>query len=213
MIQPFRLSEPARALVCSCVFGLAVKLQAQVPARFPVMPEQVLLAMQGLDLPVAGVQLRLAAPVTATVAEPLLKIDFVSLGTGHEAMLRMACRVHTECLPFFASAAWPTDAPMPDLLAKSASRNGSGFSGHTPEPRTKVFPDPLAGSSSAPVPPAIRAGGPATLLLEGGRIHIQIHVISAQNGRVGDTVRVTTPDRKQVYVAEVLTPELLKGEL
>lgn len=179
-------------------------------------PRQVLQAMQGQDWPLNGVQVRLAAPVTATVAEAALEIESVSSGAGHDVLLRMACRVHTECLPFFASATWPADAPAPNLAALG-NRTGAPAGGHTRETGSPVHPGLLAGNPSmaenAPAPHVIRAGTPATLLLEGTRIHIQVPVVFAENGHVGDTVRVTTPNRKQSYVAEVLTPQLLKGEL
>ena len=209
------VSRPARALLCGCVLGCTIHLQAQA-ARFPVTPEQVSLAMQERDWPMSGVQIRLAATVTATSVQPSLKIDSVALRPGHEALLRMACRVHTECLPFFASAVWPVDAPMPNLLAKIENKTGSVSSSHTTNAVSAGTPESLAGSLSAtnaPVSPVIRAGSSAMLLLEGTRIHIRLHVVFAQSGHVGDTVRVTTPDRKQVYLAEVLAPDLLKGEL
>lgn len=102
---------------------------------------------------------------------------------------------------------------MPDLLAKAESRTKSVSSSHVIEPVTEAFPELLVGGSASVPFQQIRAGNSATLLLEGTRIHIRLHVVFAQSGHVGDTVRVTTPDRKQVYVAKVLTPEFLKGEL
>ena len=172
--------------------------------------------MQGRHWPITDVQVRLAAAITATLAEPSLEINSVSTGASHELMLRMGCRVHTECLPFFASAVWPVDAPMPNLFPKANNGAGSASGSQAPGPLMTVSQQLLAGNSStaaAPVPPAIRAGNPATLLLEGDRVHIWLRVVFAQSGHVGDIVRVTTPDLKQVYVAEVLTPELLQGKL
>lgn len=206
----------ARILLCLSAFGFGGYLHAQVSSRFVVTPEQVQLAMQGRGWPLDGVQVRLAAAITATVAKPSLEIDSVAPGIGHQAMLRIACRVHTECLPFFASAVWPTEAPMPDLLAKSESKTRSASSLHINETEAAPLPELPTGSSSPAnisASPLIRAGSSAMLLLEGAHIHIRLHVVFAQNGHVGDTVRVTTPDRKQVYIAEVLAPEVLKGEL
>lgn len=178
------------------------------------MPEQVRLAMQKRNWPLAGVEIRLAAPITATVAQPTLEIASVTAQAGHQAMLRMVCRTRSECLPFYASAAWPTEAPMPDLLAKDGERSISASSG--PALKSQSYPALSIESSSAgaaPEPLVIRVGNSATLILEGERIHIRLPVIFAQSGHVGDKVRVTTPDRKQVYVAEVLSSELLKGDI
>lgn len=192
-------SLPANVLFCGFFFGTATSpLNAQAPLRFPVTPKQVLLAMQGRDWSLDEVRIRLSAPVTSTVQEPALEITSVSQGPGHDVMLRMTCHVHTECLPFYASAMWPADGRGPG----AATKGGLGAMVHTNQ-ATGIF------LSS----PEVRAGSPATLLLEGGPVHIRLHVVLAQNARVGETVRVTTPDRKQVYVAEMLSTELLKGEL
>ena len=177
----------AAALLCGWCSAL-VGQASQPQARFSVTPEQVLQAMQERDWSVNGVQVRLAAPVTATAAHAELQIESVSPVAGHEALLRMVCRVHTECIPFFASVIWPTNVSVPSLAAK-----------------------PL-GTANALAPSVIRAGSPATLLLEGARIHIRLRVVFAENGHVGDRLRVTTPNHKQTYVAEVLTPQLLRGE-
>lgn len=194
-----------QALFCHFVLALvSTPLQAQQLERFPVTPEQVALAMQGRGWSTEGVQIRLAVPVTTTTADPTLQIESVSTVAAHEVLLRVRCRVHTECLSFFASAVWPTNGPIPRLAADFASRGGSADGAEV-----------LAGSASwasASAAGVIRAGSPVTLLLEGTRIQIRLQVVFAQNGHVGDTVRVTTPDRKQTYVAEVLTPGLVRGQ-
>ena len=204
-------------LLYSCGFGFAGQpLRAQLLARFPVKPEQVVLAMQGRNWPMDGVQVRLAAPVTATVSEPALDIKSVAASYGHETLLRVTCRVSAECLPFFASAVWPAEAPMPGLPPKRDKRTGAIQTDHATEGQPPATLELQAGNSTeanVPTPPVIRAGSHATLVLDGPRVHIRLPVVVAQTGHVGDTVRVTTPDRKQVYVGEVLTPELLKGEL
>ena len=214
--RPVSAFWTAQVVLYGCALGLAGMSSAQVPTRFPVMPEQVRLAMQKRDWPSAGVQIRLATPITATVAQPMLEIASVTSQSGHQALLRMACRIRTECLPFYASAAWPAEAPMPELLPETGERSISALSGHAAKAQAGEFPVLLTGSSSAgavPEPTAIRIGSSATLILEGERIHIRLPVILAQSGHVGDTVRVTTPDRKQVYVAEVLSSGLLKGDI
>ena len=193
LIRPVSVSRLARALLYSCFVVLADgALYAQAPARYPVTPQHVLLAMQGRDWPLDEVQIRLGAPVTAAVKEPALEISSLSQGHGHEVLLRMSCRVHSECLPFYASAMWPAEAPKPALLIAAGKHS------------VAVMPPDLAKA---------RAGSHATLLLEDGPIHVRLPVVLAQSGHVGDTVRVITPDHKQTYQAELLSSELLKGEL
>jgi flagella basal body P-ring formation protein FlgA len=57
----------------------------------------------------------------------------------------------------------------------------------------------------------MRAGAHATLMMDDNRSHIQVTVISLENGVVGHRIRVASPDHKQVYVAEVVSSSLLKG--
>lgn len=189
-----RLRRLTRALLCSgCLMELACNpVYAQALARFPLTPQQVLLAMQGRNWHLEEVQIRLAAPVTATVKEPALEINAVSQGHGPEVLLRMSCRVHSECLPFYASATWPAEGAKPALITVA---------------RKESMMAKLPASAEA------LAGNHATLLLEDGPIHIRLPVVLAQSGHVGEIVRVTTPDRKQTYQAELLSSNLLKGEL
>ena len=57
----------------------------------------------------------------------------------------------------------------------------------------------------------MRSGTRATLLMNDDRARIQISVISLENGIAGHTIRVSSLDRKQIYFAEVVSANLLKG--
>jgi flagella basal body P-ring formation protein FlgA len=46
--------------------------------------------------------------------------------------------------------------------------------------------------------------------MDDDRAHIQIAVISLENGLAGHRIRVASPDHKQVYVAEVVNASLLR---
>jgi flagella basal body P-ring formation protein FlgA len=56
----------------------------------------------------------------------------------------------------------------------------------------------------------MRAGAHATLVMDDARSHIQVAVISLENGIAGHRIRVASLDHKQVYVAEVVSANLLK---
>jgi len=47
-------------------------------------------------------------------------------------------------------------------------------------------------------------------VMDDGRSHIQVAVISLENGIAGHRIRVASPDHKQIYVAEVVGANLLK---
>jgi hypothetical protein len=48
------------------------------------------------------------------------------------------------------------------------------------------------------------------LVMDDDRSHIQIAVISLENGMTGHKIRVASPDHKQFYVAEVVNAHLLR---
>lgn len=205
LLRGLPVSLPAWPLLA---LGLSVdSLSAQPSVRFPLPVEQVLLAMQARNWPTEGIQVRLGTPITATTPKPTLEVKAISRGAGSEALLSMACHVRTECLPFFAFAVWPANVPLPVIAASFQGRLGT-VSASQAKSLT-----PVASAEAIAAPSAvIRAGTPATLLLEGSRTHIRLRVVLAQGGHVGEKVRVTTPDRRQTYVGEVVTPELLQGE-
>lgn len=172
----------------------SVFAQAQT-ARTAITTTEVTAAMAERDLPVDGLQLKLAAQITATVANPQLEIQTVLMVNPHEARIRLACRNHSECLPFFATAAWPNRVE-PIVLPTDLDRHSAG------KPVTKAA-DAMT----------VRAGNAATLIIDGNRTHIRLEVICLQGGATGDKVRVTTRDHKVAYVAEIVNPTLLKGSL
>lgn len=190
----------ARALLCGCGFGLVhTYALSQAPARFPVTSVQVLAAVKDHLWSVDGVQVKMMASMTATVATPELEIQTVSLTAPNEARLRLGCRVHTECLPFFAEAVWPLNAD-PKKLPQEMAGHPSGASGIEQSGRLRSQP-------------TLRAGTIATLVMNAQRIQIRMQVVSLESGGLGDRVRVTTTDHKHSYVAEVVAPTVLKGSL
>ena len=165
--------------------------------RFAVKNSAVITALQQKQLPVSGVQVTISAPITALVAEPRLIVRSLTMSDKHSARLLLECRNATECLPFYASASWPADVDVQSLhVAVARGADASGESGNR--------------SSTADVI-SLRAGSPATLLLDGERVHVMLRVVCLESGDPGDKVRVTTSDRRQQYVADVVSPGVLKG--
>ncbi len=176
-------------------------------------PKQVLSAMQARQWSIDGVQVAMPS-ITSSVANPQLEVQSVSVLAPHQARLRVACRLRAECLPFLASVVWPERAggpPSPSMLDGSVSGSvlpsvSSNAANPVPGSGAALGGSPAAGES-------VRPGSPATLTLEGGRIHISLQVVCLQSGSTGDLIRVASRDRKQTYRAEILTPTLLKGRL
>jgi len=59
----------------------------------------------------------------------------------------------------------------------------------------------------------IRGGDHATLILESPDSRMRLPVICLQSGVLGQRIRVASPDRKQYYEAEIVSPGMLKGNL
>ena len=68
-------------------------------------------------------------------------------------------------------------------------------------------------SSYKPVQFAVRQGSTTALILDGAHVHIQLAVISLENGIPGQTIRATSLDRRQVFTAQVAGDGTLRGRL
>ena len=196
------------AAVCTQMCLSAASAQ-QLHERFALRPAQVVLAMEGLKLPTHGVQVRLAAPVTSSSSDTKLEIKSVAVLSPREMRLRISCGDRSECLPFFALATYtePIDtASFPMKFDDKAAGTEQSV------PPTKLVVDFTA---SAPVQftatTLLRSGSPATLALDSDKVHVRIDVVCLESGAAGDKVRVTTRDHKLVYLAQIVTPKLLKG--
>jgi hypothetical protein len=104
----------------------------------------------------------------------------------------MACHLSGRCLPFYAVVRWPQKA------ADSAANSSGVF---------RPFGDLVLKQNGAFT---IRSGAHATLVMDEERAHIEVAVISLENGMAGQKIRVASPNHKQVYVAEVVSANLLK---
>jgi len=167
---------------------------------FALTAQQVERALQERGMPTAGMRVTLVANVVATEPNPVFDIRAVEpLGnsltgkhTGTQSWVRVACHESGTCLPFYAFVSW-TQQPAgsyPDSLNAAAA------------PMKAVF------KTNAMI--TIRTGTHAMLVMDDSRLHIQIEVISLENGIAGHTIRVASPDHKQVYLAEVVSAHLLR---
>jgi len=182
-----------------------------------VEKEQVLEALACARLPVKGVEITMAAPISASVQNAELEIKSFLPLSRRAVSLRVICKHHGDCIPFYATAVWPDTVPiaLDKVILRGSHTRGTFVGGRTPLAEAVKTDDAPAGLGGALVPPtsSIKSGSPATLMIEDGRIHIRLRVVCLQNGNPGDKVRVTTSDHKQTYVAEVLAPNLLRGSL
>lgn len=169
--------------------------QSLLQERFALTAGQVAQALSSRGIPTTGEQVSLLARVVATHPHPVLDVLSVDpYGQGQLAphsparsRVRLACHLPGECLPFYA------------IVSRSQS---------TARPATNTS-DPSTLNSKSEI--IMRAGTRATLLMDDDRLHIQVAVISLENGMAGHRIRVTSPDHKQVYFGEVVSASLLKA--
>jgi hypothetical protein len=169
--------------------------QSQLQERFALTAGQVAQALSDHGIPTTSEQVSLLTKVVATHAHPILDILSVdSSGQGPLAprsparsRVRLACHLPGECLPFYAIVSWPQSTARPAT--------------NTSEPSTLNSQNEIV----------MRVGTHATLVMDDDRLHIQLAVISLENGMAGHRIRVTSPDHKQVYFGEVVSASLLKA--
>lgn len=207
------------AAACLCVHWFAAAQVNDERPRFPITSSQIMSAMQIRQLPTQDAKIRIAAPITASLENPQLDIQAIALISPREIRMRMGCRNRPVCPAFFAFVSYPQDVnaeTLPEKLEPSspASRTINN-SQHEPLPDAApiVAPEAKAVRAATTAEPALRIGSPVMLQIDSDRVHILIEVICLENGSTGDKIRVTTRDHKQSYVAQIVTPTLLKGSL
>jgi hypothetical protein len=187
------------AILLAATAALPCMGQPQPQSHFALTAQQVARVLSDRGMPITGDHVSLLANVVATEPHPVLDILSVKpWGNGaggpqaaSRSLVKLACRSTDVCLPFYAVVTGP------DVPAKAAP--------------TKSVSYPVAtGIGRSTFNSVMRAGTEAILILDDKRSHVQLRVISLQNGNAGDRIRVSTPDHKQFYVAEVVNAYLLK---
>ncbi|MGC2404358.1 MAG: hypothetical protein WA510_31490 [Acidobacteriaceae bacterium] len=185
---------PVLLMVAITMPGVA---RAQSQERFVLTTEQVARALTLAGMTTPAAQVSLPARVVALAPYPALDIVSIqpirkgSLAQPSRSVVKLACRQPGECLPFYATvngaaATSMETASKPSPIATTAGRISR-----------KEFTMP--------------AGTRAILLMEDDRSHIQVAVVSLENGMAGHWIRVASPDHKQIYFAEVVNASLLRG--
>lgn len=173
--------------------------QGQSQKCFQVTSRQVAQTLSSRGIQVADSQVSLLANVVAAEPDPVLDVLAVEqrgqrASASHpEAsyMIKLGCHSEGACLPFYAMV----------------NRTDEGLG-----PAIGAFRNIGAAGSTAPKPGGaitIRAGAHAMLVMGDGSIQIEVAVVSLENGIAGHRIHVASPDRKQVYLAEVVSATLL----
>jgi hypothetical protein len=176
--------------------GVAPPASSQSQNHFPLTVAQVVLAVSATGMQTTAEHVSLLTRVVATEPEPALDVLSVeTLGKGPRDQasdrwrVKLSCHVAGKCLPFYAIVSSPlSTAGATNPVAALTSTAWSGHSEIT-----------------------MKAGTHATLVIDDQRSHIQVSVISLENGIVGHRIHVASLDHKQTYIGEVVNDRLLRG--
>jgi hypothetical protein len=110
--------------------------------------------------------------------------------TADKIKVKLRCQDNHDCLPFYVLV------------------HGVDYE----NPKTPKA-NPAAAAAEALHRNVIRGGDHATLVLENVRARMSFPVICMESGAPGQKIRVSSPDHKQFYQAEVVAAGTLKGNL
>ncbi|MGA8111715.1 MAG: hypothetical protein WBD46_17525 [Acidobacteriaceae bacterium] len=182
--------------VLFATIAVAVSLPGLAATRANVTPAEVAGAINRFGIPISPQQVVLLSDIVAASAHPALRVESVQRWDDRQLMARLSCANPGECVPFFV--ALRLDPQTQTQISAQASAPLSAA----------MSPERMALQ-----PPMVRAGTPATLLLDGDHVHIRLTVICLQNGAAGQTIRATDKERRIFYTAQVADHGLLKGRL
>ncbi len=178
------------ALVLLATMASAV---AAAQGRAPITQAQIAAAISGAGLQVSAGQVTLLADVFAASPSPVLVVESMQPWGDGRMKVRLSCAAGEQCLPFMVAVRLgPLNSPQSASAVSTSGALGSGT-------EAKAY--------------VVRTGTAATLLLDGGHVHIRIAVVCLENGAAGQTIRVASKDHRQTYLAKVVDQAVLRASL
>jgi Chaperone for flagella basal body P-ring formation len=178
------------------IFAAATALPASAaPGHESITTQQVATAINGMGMKVAPEQVTLLADVVASTSTPNLKVESMEHWGADRMRVRLNCANHEDCLPFYVSI------KIQSGMGQSAAEVALPLRAPAALPGVDVHP------------PVVRAGSPATLVLEGDHVHIKVAVVCLENGVAGQKIRVMTADHTKTFTALVVDNTVLRGSL
>jgi hypothetical protein len=198
------------AILLGALISVPVGAQTAALHHFTITKEQVAqsvaqaLADRGVSI--SENQVALLAEVVATEPYPTFEVGpllpLVERSPEDHSDTRskvmLTCRDAGTCIPFYAvvTGAMGSNGRVNATSNGPTSNGSAGYLSGGPAPKLAV---------------TMKAGTHATLVMDDDRARIKVAVISLEDGVAGHKIRVTSPDRKQTYTAEVVSANLLKA--
>lgn len=175
--------------------ALSIPTKAE-SGRENITAAQVAAAIGNAGVNVVAEQVTLLSDVVAKTGSPALRVDFIGPWEGNLEQVRLNCIHSDECLPFVVTVRRRRGDDLERTVVSSSQQPSRRSIVDTPKPKVVAH-----------------VGSAATLLLDGGHVHIRLAVICLENGFVGQTIRVAGKGRERTYMAEVCSDGLLRGTL
>jgi hypothetical protein len=167
---------------------MPVAMSQTDPGRTAIPVQLVADAMASAGMAVNPDQIEFLSGANRTDQSAEVRLVSVSHGSAGKAKVKLRCQSNHQCLPFYV---------LVDGIGR-ADRDS---------PKAHLEPAMLP----TILPKVIRAGDHATLVLETGDARMSFPVICLQSGVRGQRIRAASPDRRQLYDAEVVAAGMLRG--
>jgi len=137
------------------------------------------------------------ASVKSSRPDPALEIERCQRTSRDSVLARIRCHEAGVCLPFLV------------ILHLAPGQDPQGIAEPAPTTQGQLR------TTGSPHRPnwTVKIGQTATLVMQGRDVRATTPVICLQNGRQGETIRVTSLDRQRIWVGEIVGPGLLRGAL
>lgn len=181
------------------IAGGRARASEPMPSRsaYSVGADAVTAALAARGLSVAPSQVEFLASVRSIRPNPALEIEHLQAAGQRSLLVRVRCRETADCLPFFVVVHLSDRQDVEAMLERM--------------PATARL-QPAASRPSRPNW-MLRQGETAMFVLENKDLRASAPVICLQNGRQGDSIRVSSLDHKRIMIGEIVGPGLLRAYL
>lgn len=186
------------AAVMTCLIagmGAAQLRAVDSSPRAVITREQITDALAHSGVKVNSSQVEPLCAVTTTELQPRLQVVSVEPLDETTAKVRLQCDRSSICLPFYSLLHWANKEQ-----ARSAAARWDATA-RVRHPRRRLPSDQIL----------VHNGRRAILVFAGADYRIQLPVLCLENGARGQWVRVSSTDRKKMYLARVVSPTVLEG--
>lgn len=121
-----------------------------------------------------------------------LDVWTIERAVNGRSLAKIRCHDRAACIPFYVAVRWA-----------NAKQQALALEVVKPE-------RPPAAQKRVVEPLVIHAGEPATLLISGDQMQLQMQVQCLDSGRAGSKIRVRNKDTKKIYRAEVIGPNSVR---